>query len=443
MAFYDKFPYTNFQEINLDRIIAEIKGLREDWEQWKPMHSITIANPIEWTGTLEYEAYTIVKGTDGNSYLSLKYVPAGISLYNAEYWQKIADYSEIDEGLYRLVNRQYISIGDSYNTAFVPPGGVLTVPWSEYLRNMVPHVAWFDSGVAGSGFVSGTLTFQQQLNNIAATIQNKNDITDIIVLGGVNDADKSEAIITAGIESFIGYCAETFPNAIVTIGMVSGTRNWVGKKRLMHLNDLFQTVISPYTNARVIGNAPAYYHNYDQYQPDDHPLPAGAKQIAYYVANYLKTGVSTVTESREETIPFVNTDLPMPSDHGLEIIETIQDMSASLYVKWTNSVDILTAATNVTMNTRYKIAELPDRLMRIAQAGIYTVIYSRPCAMYNNQTYTHVLFELSVFGNDVFLAFRDTSSTLNTDNQPYNGLTRLVHLDTSYSDEKTFPLMLV
>lgn len=93
MAFYDKFPYTNFQEINLDQIIKTVKQLEADWKSWYPTHEFKFADPIEWSGNNFYDIYTIVLGPDGNTYLSKQPVPPGVSVLNTDYWQKINDAS--------------------------------------------------------------------------------------------------------------------------------------------------------------------------------------------------------------------------------------------------------------------------------------------------------------------------------------------------------------
>ena len=93
MAFYDKFPYTNFQELNLDQIIKTVKELKADWDEWYPTHEFKFADPIEWDGNTFYEIYTVVLGPDGNTYLSKQPVPPGVSILNTDYWQKINDAS--------------------------------------------------------------------------------------------------------------------------------------------------------------------------------------------------------------------------------------------------------------------------------------------------------------------------------------------------------------
>lgn len=91
MAFYDKFPYTNFQELNLDWVMQTVKKIEENWEEWAPTHEFKFADPIEWDASKYYDQYTVVLGPDGNTYLSKTAVPPGASISNTDYWQKIFD----------------------------------------------------------------------------------------------------------------------------------------------------------------------------------------------------------------------------------------------------------------------------------------------------------------------------------------------------------------
>ena len=51
------------------------------------------ADPVDWNGTLSYEALTIVTHL-GNSFTSKKPVPAGVDIGNAEYWVNTGNYNE-------------------------------------------------------------------------------------------------------------------------------------------------------------------------------------------------------------------------------------------------------------------------------------------------------------------------------------------------------------
>lgn len=96
MAFYDKFPYTNFQELNLDWILQYLKAQEEQIKNFIAVSSIKYADPIQWNITTQYEANTIVIDPQtGTAYISTQPVPSGVALSNADYWTVVFDLQTI------------------------------------------------------------------------------------------------------------------------------------------------------------------------------------------------------------------------------------------------------------------------------------------------------------------------------------------------------------
>ncbi len=96
MAFYDKFPYTNFQEINLDRIIKELMEVKEGLQFVIDNSSLKYADPIEWNITTQYQANTVViDPATGIAYISTKPVPNNVQITNTGYWTKVFDLSAL------------------------------------------------------------------------------------------------------------------------------------------------------------------------------------------------------------------------------------------------------------------------------------------------------------------------------------------------------------
>lgn len=95
MAFYDKFPYTNFQEINLDKLIIKILQLELEQKEFINNNVIKYADPIQWNITTQYEANTVVTDQAGNAYISSQPVPVGVSINNTDYWSKVGNFDEL------------------------------------------------------------------------------------------------------------------------------------------------------------------------------------------------------------------------------------------------------------------------------------------------------------------------------------------------------------
>ena len=80
MGVFEHFPYTNFHDLNLDWIVHELEKLTTDVQDFISINAIKYADPIQWDITSQYEKNTVVLDKDGNAYLSVQPVPAGVSL---------------------------------------------------------------------------------------------------------------------------------------------------------------------------------------------------------------------------------------------------------------------------------------------------------------------------------------------------------------------------
>lgn len=109
---FNKYPYTDFHELNLDWIIYQIKKIHAEWTEYQVLNHITFRGI--WDISEQYPAWSIV--TDNNvGFVSIKPVPAGIEITNADYWIKICDYSQVIEDFNdRIANLEsVITLGNS------------------------------------------------------------------------------------------------------------------------------------------------------------------------------------------------------------------------------------------------------------------------------------------------------------------------------------------
>ena len=110
--FFNKYPYTDFHEMNLDWILRIIKELDQTIDDF------TAFNKITWAGTWDgsvYPAWTVVDDGAGNGYMSIKPVPANVPLSNSEYWVQVSAYS----ALYAAFNDRIEDLEDL--TLYVTP----------------------------------------------------------------------------------------------------------------------------------------------------------------------------------------------------------------------------------------------------------------------------------------------------------------------------------
>lgn len=91
-GFNNKYPYTDFHELNLDWIIKMIKDIRKEMTEFEILNTITFKGL--WSIAEQYPQWSIVSN-GYRGYLSLQPVPAGIQLTNTDYWLKVVDYNAL------------------------------------------------------------------------------------------------------------------------------------------------------------------------------------------------------------------------------------------------------------------------------------------------------------------------------------------------------------
>ena len=88
--FINRYPYSDTHELNLDWIIAECKRLADEMAGFKAANTIKYKGA--WNITDSYEAWFVVN-YDNKAFMSVKPVPAGIYITNAEYWMYVSEFS--------------------------------------------------------------------------------------------------------------------------------------------------------------------------------------------------------------------------------------------------------------------------------------------------------------------------------------------------------------
>lgn len=126
--------------------------------------------------------------------------------------------------------KRVICIGDSISQGYNPDGDV--TGWSEVLRTrlgLTLNVDYFVAHKGGAGIVQAGQgkTFLQLLQDLTPSVSNPETITDIYLVGGVNDALTNVTVSAASsaMGTFCDYAAANFPNAVLHVGCIAMTNH--------------------------------------------------------------------------------------------------------------------------------------------------------------------------------------------------------------------------
>ena len=92
---FDKYPYTNFHEMNDDWVIQTLRAFDQRLDEFVAANSLTYADPIEYDPATIYPANTVVVYNDA-AYVSKQAVPAGtLPSADSDYWLMIFPFGEL------------------------------------------------------------------------------------------------------------------------------------------------------------------------------------------------------------------------------------------------------------------------------------------------------------------------------------------------------------
>lgn len=242
MGAFEHFPYTNYQDQNLDWILNKIKAIDKETDDFVAYNKITWAGL--WDANKTYLAWSVVTDKDGNGYLSLQAVPKNVPLTDTDHWQLIANYSALYAAFGQRIadlesamqdaedriaaletgdNKAYLLISDSYGTDSISVDRLSWCTQLATIMGLTMGVNCFKYYTPGAGFAhNGGEPGSQEgknlcdvLNNAIAgmTAEQRESITDIVIGGGVNDWDGTDADTATGITNFNTIARANFPNA--------------------------------------------------------------------------------------------------------------------------------------------------------------------------------------------------------------------------------------
>lgn len=345
--FTEKYPYSDYNEFNLDWVIRKIRDIESSMTDYEALHSITFGG--DWDISKQYQAWVIVSDPiTHDGYLSLKPVPNNILLTDTNYWLKIADYTtglanvnarvdavenditnnidpaitaienditnNIDPAITAIENditnnikpdidalkkypRKILIFGDSYFMDAPPSGGTnFRTFLTSYITNL-PNVSIDIKADGGEGFAqTGSYSFLYDVNNYTSVFD-PDEVTDVFFVGGYNDRTHTIADIETGMATTFSAVKTKYPNARISVGHFGWDADLSSADR-----DMIVTVsLAGWHQCQKYGagymtNAEYTMHNYDLFYIVDnfHPNNDGHKELAKQIVNYIITGTCDV-----------------------------------------------------------------------------------------------------------------------------------------------------
>ena len=191
MINWNKYPYTDFHELNLDWILSIIKSLDAEMDNFVNINTIKYADPLLWNITSQYEQNTLVQDSIGTTYLSKKPVPIGVPVTNTEYWLKVADFS----GQAGVIKSSIAAVDEGASTT---ASGDRTVNQLFWLNNYLCQI--IRDMVQGDQYYEGVNYKKVTIEELLVLITNSINDTKSDLSNEITNRAESEAGINTRID---------------------------------------------------------------------------------------------------------------------------------------------------------------------------------------------------------------------------------------------------
>ena len=268
-AWLSRFPGTNFHELNIDWLIDQVKALGAEFKEFEAINTIKLEGI--WDISKNYGVWSVVTDDNGDGYISIQPVPAGIQIDNTEYWMKLYDFVTALGALTARVSalegttasqgqaitalqgsigtlqtaitklntykdnrtrssfndRNILFVGDSYTN-----GGNVTKKWYETMCETINPGHYYVSTEGGEGFSAGAgKHYLDRINDFinSQTTAVCQSITDLFITGGYNDITATITDIQSApsnpynMQKCVELCRQHFPNATIYIAYFART----------------------------------------------------------------------------------------------------------------------------------------------------------------------------------------------------------------------------
>lgn len=278
---FRNYPSSQMSDLNLDWIIENVKkavtAVEEVTKEWSDIKG-TAQKIVENEVKKELNSGEIGRVVD-------EAVKTGLSTARS--------YTDRSRRTFDF-NGKTICIGDSYGEGYNPDGNV--TGWPTLLKNYLDLTDdnFFSNSLGGSGFVNGT-TFATLLNQTNNHFKN-DDVTNVIVCGGFNDAGRSENEIINAIYNFKKQANILYPNAQIYVGFIGESTDMDSRGNLILPRAAYCSGCE-YNGITYLSGVENALHCTAMFGSDGvHPNTWGQETIAKAISNTILNGYASVVQ---------------------------------------------------------------------------------------------------------------------------------------------------
>lgn len=209
----------------------------------------------------------------------------------------------------RKADKVIALIGDSYGVNYVNRIGIWETyswetnrwsGWADAFRLLFPDVKVYASAVGGAGFIGANeKTFEAQLTNLFNKMNDGEELSDVIVLGGYNDMASAgtEADLEKAVSGFSKKVYEKYPGSKVSFMYIPVDYNDLNEQKKLHdYCEIFRRIcrkndiVFVENSDKILGSEDLIFWYEGDENSGLHPNSKGCRKISLAIAEYLVSG---------------------------------------------------------------------------------------------------------------------------------------------------------
>lgn len=194
--------------------------------------------------------------------------------------------------------KSVVIIGDSYAEGYTPDGNV--TGWADKIASSMPYCTFKIKYSGGAGFshvsASTGKKFIDLLNEAGneMTEANRNNVSLVLIGGGMNDRDQTKADLKTAIDTFSSRCRELYPYADITYAFIGWSSSSSVRNQLRTECSNLRSCRT--SGMKIITSTAFTLHDYKYFSSDGiHPNNDGQDALAQTMAGVILGSEPNIT----------------------------------------------------------------------------------------------------------------------------------------------------